>query len=248
VALPEKIGIISDLHSNFEALKVTVNWLNEYGIDHILCLGDIVGYNANPLEVTYLTWGRCNFSLKGNHERYVLGEEAKGVKEEKMEVIDWTRNMLSEQYLTWLRSLPDYHVYEDAFLLTHGSPRDPDEYIFKQEVVKGSLRHMEDYYPGLRVCFFGHSHLPMLIARGKIEASFSKTRTIALDRGTTYLINPGSVGQPRDGVPKAAFGVMDVKKWRFTWVRLDYDFETTQRRIKDAGLDATNATRLARGK
>ena len=248
MALPDKIGVISDLHSNFEAMKVVVNWCQQYGIDHIVCLGDIIGYNANPAEVTYLTWQRCTFSLKGNHERYVLGEEAKGVKEEKLEVIEWTRGQLSKQYMEWLRSLPDYHLYEDTFLLAHGSPRDPDEYIFKNDVVKGSLRHMEEYYPGIRVCFFGHSHLPMLIARGKIEARFPETRTIALERDTTYLINPGSVGQPRDGVAKTSFGVMDLKNWRFTWVRLDYEHEVTAARIKDAGLDATLATRLSRGK
>lgn len=248
MSLPERIGVISDLHANFEALKVTVNWLAEHGIDHIVCLGDIIGYNANPLEVTYLTWNRCRFSLKGNHERYVLGDEAKGVKEEKLEVIHWTREQLSEQYIAWLRTLPDYHLYEGTILLTHGSPRDPDEYIFKKEIMQGSLDHMDEVYPGVRLCFFGHSHLPMLVTRGQVESRFNETRTINLEPEKTYLINPGSVGQPRDGTPKAAFGVLDVKRWRFTWVRLDYDHEATGRRIREAGLDATLATRLGRGK
>jgi diadenosine tetraphosphatase ApaH/serine/threonine PP2A family protein phosphatase len=248
VGLPERVAVISDLHSNFEAMKVVLNWCHEHGIDHIICLGDIIGYNANPLEVTYLTHTRCAFSLKGNHERYVLGHEAKGVKEEKLEVIHWTRKQLNAQYLEWLESLPDYHLYEGTFLLVHGSPRDPDEYIFKNEAVKGSLRHMEEYYSGIRLCFFGHSHLPMLIGRDKIEARFPETRTVSLEKDRTYLINPGSVGQPRDGTPKTAFGVMDLKRWRFTWVRLDYDHETTASRIRDAGLDATLATRLGRGK
>src|SRR5262245_28858089 len=78
-ALPEKLAVISDLHANFEALKVVVNWCAQHQIDHIICLGDIIGYNANPVEVTYLTHSRVRFSLKGNHERYVLGEEARGV-------------------------------------------------------------------------------------------------------------------------------------------------------------------------
>jgi predicted phosphodiesterase len=248
VGLPEKIGVISDLHANFEALKVAVNYLAAEGVDHIICLGDIIGYNANPVEVTYLTHTRCRFALKGNHERYVLGEEARGVKEEKLEVIDWTRTQLPAKYLEWLRSLPDYHLYEGTFLLAHGSPRDPDEYIFKKDVVKGSLQHMQDYYPGIRICFFGHSHLPMMISKTQIESHFHETRTIDLDKNTTYLINPGSVGQPRDGSPKTSFGVMDLKRWRFTWVRLDYDFPQTGTRIRDAGLDATLATRLTRGK
>ncbi|MCO5170067.1 MAG: metallophosphatase family protein [Planctomycetes bacterium] len=248
MGLPEKIAVISDLHANFEALKVTVNWLAQHGIDHIICLGDIIGYNANPVEVTYLTHNRVRFSLKGNHERYVLGEEARGVKEEKLEVITWTREQLPAQYLDWLRTLPDYHLYEGTFLLAHGSPRDPDEYIFKKDAVKGSLQHMADYYPGIRICFFGHSHLPMCISRGRIESSFGETKTLPLDPNSTYLINPGSVGQPRDGVAKTSFGVMDTKRWRFTWVRLDYDHQQTGTRIRDMGLDASLATRLARGK
>lgn len=248
MGLPAKLGVISDLHANFEALKVALNWLHAEGVEHVVCLGDIVGYNANPVEVTYLTWQRVHFSLKGNHERYVLGQEAKGVADEKLEVIDWTREQLSAQYREWLATLPDAHLYEGTLLLTHGSPRDPDEYIYKKEVIKGSLRHMHEHYAGVPICFFGHSHLPMLVGGGRLETRFDETRTIELDRDAVYLINPGSVGQPRDGVAKAAFGVLDTRRWRFTWVRLDYDFETTGQRIRDAGLDAAMATRLTRGK
>ncbi|RMG11156.1 MAG: metallophosphoesterase [Planctomycetota bacterium] len=248
MGLPSRLGVITDLHANFEAMKVTVNWLHQHGIERIVCLGDIVGYNANPLEVTYLTHQRVEFSLKGNHERYVLGHRARGVREEKLEVIDWTREQLSESYLRWLESLPDAHLFEGSVLLVHGSPRDPDEYVYRSETFKSSLQHMAEHYKGIRLCFFGHSHLPMCISRRGVEASFPKTRTIPLERGETYLINPGSVGQPRDGVAKAAFGVMDFQRYAFTWVRLDYDYEATGVRIRDMGLDAGLATRLARGK
>lgn len=249
MGLPSRMGVISDLHSNFEALKVALNWLHAEGVDHVICLGDIVGYNANPVEVTYLTWQRCQVALKGNHERYVLGDEARGVKEEKLEVITWTRDQLPGRYVEWLGSLPDYHLHEGAFLLAHGSPRDPDEYIVKKDVVSGSMRHMEEYYPGIPVCFFGHTHLPLCVSsKGVMDVRFPETRTVHLERGTTYLINPGSVGQPRDGVPRASFGVMDLHRWAFTWVRLDYDHPVTAARIRDAGLDASLATRLARGK
>lgn len=248
MALPTRLGVISDLHSNFEALKVTLRWLEKHGVKEIVCLGDIVGYNANPLEVTYLTHKSVAFSLKGNHERYVLGAKAKGVREEKLEVIDWTRDKLSPRYREWLASLPDYHLYEGKVLLVHGSPRDPDEYVYKQEAFATSLKHMEEHYPGIRLCFFGHSHLPMCISRNRVDSRMGETRTLQLDRDTTYLINPGSVGQPRDGVAKAGFGVMDFKRYTFTWVRLDYDYETTGERIRDAGLDAGLATRLTRGK
>jgi predicted phosphodiesterase len=248
VGLPDKLGVITDLHSNFEAMKVTMNWFQRHGVEQVVCLGDIIGYNANPVEVTYLTHKRVSFSLKGNHERYVLGQEAKGVREEKLEVIDWTRDQLSSAYQEWLASLPNYHLYEGKVLLVHGSPRDPDEYVYKSETFKSSLAHMAERYAGIRLCFFGHTHLPMLISKSKVETRFAETRTIPLDRNTTYLINPGSVGQPRDGVPKVAFGVMDFQAYAFTWVRLDYDHETTANRIRDIGLDAGLATRLARGK
>ena len=242
------MGVISDLHANFEALKAAVNFLHKKGVDHIVCLGDIIGYNANPVEVSYLAWQRVTFALKGNHERYVLGHEAKGVKDEKLKVIHWTREQLSTQYLDWLATLPDYALYKDNFLLAHGSPRDPDEYIYKKDVVKGSITHMEEHYPGVPICFFGHSHLPMLISRNQLETRFTETRSVDLDRNKTYLINPGSVGQPRDGCNKTSFGVMDLKRWRFTWVRLPYDHEATATRIRSSGLDASMATRLARGK
>jgi len=248
LGLPRKLGVVSDLHANFEALKVALRWLADHDVQDVVCLGDIIGYNANPVEVTYLAWERLSFAIKGNHERYVLGEEARGVKDEKLEVIRWTRDQLSEEYLGWLRALPDSHLLDGAVLLTHGSPRDPDEYVFKKSTAEEGLRYLGEKYPGVRLCFLGHTHLPMLIGAQGIDARFGETRTVELDPKGTYMINPGSVGQPRDGVPKTAFGVLDTKRWSFTWVRLPYDHETTAARIRDAGLDATMASRLARGK
>ncbi|MDF1666672.1 MAG: metallophosphoesterase family protein [Planctomycetota bacterium] len=243
-----KIGVISDLHSNLEAMKVVLKYFQDEDIDSIICLGDIVGYNANPVEVTYLTHSRCKVSIKGNHDRYVLGFKPKGVREEKLKVIDWTRDQLTPQYIKWIGSLEDFTVYEDLFLLTHGSPRDPDEYIVTNETIKGSFKKMNEDYPGLPVCFFGHSHFPMVIGDGKVESKFQESKTIKLNRDKTYLINPGSLGQPRDKCPKTSFGVFDTKRWSFSVVRLDYDFESTGKTIVSAGLDRGLAHRLTRGR
>jgi predicted phosphodiesterase len=248
VGLPDRVGIISDLHANFEALKVVYEWFGKEQIDHVVCLGDIIGYNANPSEVTYLTSTRTKFSLKGNHERYVLGMEAKGVKEEKLEVIRWTREQLTPQYVEWLGTLPDQHLYEDRMLLVHGSPRDPDEYLLNNDAISKSFKYLKDNYPGIQLCFFGHSHFPMIIGNNKVESNFHETKTIPLVRDKTYMINPGSVGQPRDRCAKTSFGVIDLKKWTFTLVRLDYDHEATAQKIRDAGLDASLALRLSRGR
>ena len=248
MGLPEKIAILTDLHANFEALKVILDWLKKENVGTIIGLGDIVGYNASPAEVCYLAWQRFDFTLKGNHERYVLGMEAKGVKEEKLEVIRWTQDQLPKEYITWLGTLPDYHLYEDVILLVHGSPRDPDEYLLNNDSISKGFKHLKDNYPGVPLCFFGHSHFPMVIGNNKVDSNFSETRTIQLLREKTYMINPGSVGQPRDRCPKTSFGVMDFKKWEFTCVRLDYDHETTATRIREAGLDPSLATRLSRGR
>jgi len=248
MALPDRIGIISDLHSNIEAMKEVMGWLKKEGVDHILCLGDLVGYNASPTEVTYLVYSRCTFSLKGNHERYVLGMEAKGVKDEKLEVIRWTQDQLPGRYVEWLGTLPDWHLYEGLLLLVHGSPRDPDEYLLSNDAISKSFKHLKESYPGVPLCFFGHSHYPMVIGNNKLESGFTETRTIALSRDKTYMINPGSVGQPRDKCPKTSFGVLDLKKWDYTCVRLDYDHASTGQRIRDAGLDPSLASRLGRGR
>ena len=244
----DRIGIIADLHSNLEAMKVALGYFHKEGIDHVICLGDIVGYNANPVEVTYLTHSRCRMSIKGNHDRYVLGFKPKGVRKEKLRVIDWTREQMTPEYLSWLKSLEDETVYEDTFLLAHGSPRDPDEYILTNEVIKGSFKAMNEDYAELPICFFGHSHFPMVIGNGKVESKFQETRTVRLDREKTYLINPGSLGQPRDKCPKTSFGIFDRKRWEMTVVRLDYDYEATGRAIIAAGLDRGLADRLTRGR
>jgi len=246
--LPDKVGIISDLHANFEAMKVVFEWFAKESITHVVCLGDIIGYNANPAEVTYLASKRTNFSLKGNHERYVLGGEAKGVKDEKLEVIRWTQEQLSKQYIDWLSKLPDWQLYENALLLVHGSPRDPDEYLLNNDAISKSFKHLKETYPGIPLCFFGHSHFPMIIGNNKVESNFHETKTVQLVRDKTYMINPGSVGQPRDRCAKTSFGVMNMRKWEFTVVRLDYDHEATAQKIKDAGLDPSLALRLARGR
>lgn len=248
MAASGKFGIISDLHSNLEAMKVVLKWLHREGIENIVCLGDIVGYNANPVEVTYLTNTRCQVAIKGNHDRYVLGFKPKGVREEKLRVIDWTREQMSPQYLQWIQSLKDSAIYQERFMLAHGSPRDPDEYITNQETIRGSMKMLAAEHPEVQLCFFGHTHFPMVIGAGKIERSFRETRTVQLQKGETYLINPGSLGQPRDKSPKASFGVFDADSWKFSIIRLDYDHESTAATIIEAGLDRGLATRLSQGR
>jgi predicted phosphodiesterase len=130
----------------------------------------------------------------------------------------------------------------------HGSHRDPDEYLLNNDSISKGFKSLKDNYPGVPLCFFGHSHFPMIIGNNRVEQNFHETRTVSLNRDKTYMINPGSIGQPRDGSPKTSFGVIDLRRWEFTLVRLDYDHKTTAERIKDAGLDPSLGTRLGRGR
>ncbi len=244
-----RFAIISDLHANLEAMQAVYRVIDNEGIDEIVCLGDIVGYNADPKALVNLTRERCKAAIRGNHDRYVLGETATDVKETKAEVIDWTRSQLPPTDLEWLRSLEDAMVWEGDFILSHGSPRDMDEYILSSDVIQGNLRHMRDTYIGVDVAFFGHSHFPMVIGGGKVEQKFhGDSTTVELDRNKTYLINPGSVGQPRDRSPKAAFGIFDRDAWTMTIRRVPYDIKSAQKKIRDAQIDVSHAIRLQHGK
>lgn len=245
----DRFAVISDLHANLEAMRAVFDVIDAEGIDDVICLGDIVGYNADPKTVLDLARDRCQALIRGNHDRYVFGESSADIKETTRNVVDWTREQLGADAVAWLGGLEDSQVHDGAFLLAHGSPRDRDEYILSSDAISGNLRHMGNTYVGIDVAFFGHSHFPMVIGAGKVQQKLHAERTeIQLERAKTYLINPGSVGQPRDRCPNASFGIFDRSKWTFTLVRVPYDVEAAQQKILAAGFDRSLAVRLQHGK
>lgn len=244
-----RLGIIADIHSNLEALTMTIDLLaSQQKVDKIICLGDIVGYHTNPGECVDLLQKHNIVSISGNHDRFVAGEIDAIIRPETRHVIDYTKSVLSEKQLDFISSLPEEHFLEDIFLFVHGSPRHKDEYINSLQISKNSLQILKRERPFVAVCFYGHTHLPYVITESRIETDIHANASFQLDRRCTYLINPGSVGQPRDRCPLSSCAIFDTDAYTISYFRNTYDYETTQKKVVAAGFSKKLADRLSEGR
>ncbi len=243
-----RFGIIADVHANLEALSVALDVLTKEGVDQIISLGDVIGYNANPVECLSILIEKQIPSIKGNHERYLVGEKDDVLKEDIDKVISWTKKQLAKEHFQYiLEKMPNKMLHEAGFLITHGSPRNKDEYLIKLNSFVESLKAMESKHPNIKVCFHGHTHLPSIIARGHIIQNIQEDMKVELIKDKQYLINPGSVGQPRDHCPLTSFGIFDTESFVFQFYRRPYDIQATQAKNRKQGFDRF-ADRLAEGK
>lgn len=242
-----RFAVLADIHANTPALRAVLEHLDKEGIDSLYCLGDLVGYNADPVACLRMLRERNVVTIGGNHDRYVATGQVGEVRPATVQAVEYTRRTLSPDDLAFLSSLQDQKIVRDTFLLVHGSPRDRDEYILTAAAANASLQVMQERFLGTDICFFGHCHIPMVVGNGKVDMQFAETRTVALERFRTYLINPGSVGQPRDRCNKTSFGIFDTEAWTMTVVRLPYSIAETQAQIVAAGLDPQLAKRLELG-
>jgi len=241
--------IVSDIHANLEALMAVLD--DARGLyDEIVCCGDLVGYCASPAEV--VDWARQNVALivRGNHDRVCAGIDDHGWFNTKAQAaVAWTANQLDSSQMDWIAALPAGPLLNETFLLAHGSPTDEDAYLLDYDEVYP----LSDVL--LRpVCFIGHSHFQGawtwykgdLYSLPGPQANRSEMIHELLP-GNHYLINPGSVGQPRDRDPRAAWAIWDSEKRELQFRRTVYDIATAQKRIRDAGLPPFLADRLAIG-
>jgi predicted phosphodiesterase len=242
--------VISDLHSNQEALKAVLeNAEGEY--DRIVCCGDLAGYGADPNPV--LDWARAHLHavIRGNHDRGCCGmEDLEWFNPTARAAALWTMAQLSEVNFNYLRALPAGPLAVDNFQLIHGSPIDEDEYLV-------SIADARNVFPYLEaeIAFFGHTHLQggygwangQYHVIGRMEFFQKQFRQQLLPDGL-WLINPGSVGQPRDGDGRAAFALFDSEAREVVYRRVAYDHETTRRKIEAAGLPDVLGARLALGR
>lgn len=243
-----RFGIIADIHANLEALTVALATLEEQAVDQIICLGDIVGYNADPVACLKMLIEKDIPCIKGNHERYIIGEKEDIIKEDIDKMIEWTRKQLSEALFQYIsEQMPNKMMHEAGFLVTHGSPRNKDEYLIKLNSFVENLKLLEHKHPNVKVCFHGHSHFPSALAKGHIVQTIQQDTTIELMPDKQYLINPGSVGQPRDECPLTSFGIYDPDRFLFHFYRRPYDIESAQHKIRSLGFNRF-ADRLALGK
>jgi predicted phosphodiesterase len=243
------------MHANLEALEAALAAAPPH--DLVVNLGDVVGYGASPNEVVERTRALNNIVVRGNHDKACSGVSnmADFNPIAGMAVI-WTRTMLRQDNLAWLRDLqpgPAHVEGLDGVQFVHGSPEDEDEYLL---LLPDALRSLNGSQPPLT--FFGHTHVQGGFLCGRDDAAIIKpvyqSKDAAekfdfqLDRRCRYLINPGSVGQPRDGDWRAAFAVFDSGAWTVTYYRVPYDVGGAQQRIKDADLPERLATRLIHGR
>jgi predicted phosphodiesterase len=239
-----KFAIIADIHANLEALQVVLDDTREQRCTHYACVGDVVGYNANPKECLDIIRKMGMPCVKGNHDEYCSMEaDLEGFNPHAAEAVEWTREHLTEDDRKWLRELK-YMRLVTSFTVVHATLDSPERwgYVFDKLAAASSFA-----YQNTPICFFGHTHVPVAFVRDTVVrgGTYSKFK---IEAGKKYFINVGSVGQSRDGVPKATYVIYDVDEQSIELRRLDYDMAATQKKILDAGLPPRLAERLALGR
>jgi diadenosine tetraphosphatase ApaH/serine/threonine PP2A family protein phosphatase len=239
-----RFAIFSDVHSNLEALKAVMVDARERRCTHFICLGDVVGYNANPHECIQIVRELDCPVVKGNHDEQVtLPASSERFNELAERAIEWTRDRLNEQDREWLRSLPLQRQVHD-FTIVHATLDTPGQwgYVFNNLDAAASFT-----YQKTPLCFFGHTHVPMVFV-GDHGVRRQSSDHIRIEPGEKYFINAGSVGQPRDGNWRAAYCTYDVENNLVELLRVKYDLAAAQKKITEAGLPRLLAERLAMGR
>ena len=239
-----KCAIIADIHANLEAFQVVLEDAKKQDVTHYACLGDVVGYNANPKECLDIVRKMGMPCVKGNHDEYCSSEEhLEGFNPAAAEAVNWTRGQLSEEDRQWLRDLK-YTRMVTTFTIVHATLDAPQRwgYVFDKLAAAASFT-----YQNTPLCFFGHTHVPVAFIRDSVVrgGTYSKFK---VEAGKKYFINVGAVGQPRDNNPKCSYVVYDVSEGTIEQRRLDYDIATAQKKILAAGLPERLAERLAYGR
>ena len=241
-----RIALLSDIHANLVALEAVLEALPLY--DQLWCLGDTIGYGPRPNECLDYIRGLGTYVLTGNHDLACLGEvSVEDFNPLARRATAWTAAQLLPDLRTYLHERPAILQVEHDMTLAHASPRDPIwEYIDSIPIARANFA----YFP-TRVCLVGHTHVPMVVALdqdGQMQFGHMQHGEVCLlQPGSRYIVNPGSVGQPRDGNPEAAYALWDSEAATIQFGRIGYDVGATQKQILQAGLPVPLAERLAYG-
>lgn len=247
----KRYAIISDIHSNIEALDAVIEDARAQGVDDFVCLGDVVGYNAAPHEcIQRIRELGCKV-VKGNHDHYCSDPsvDLDDFQPNAASVIEWTRRNISAEDTQWLHNLP-YTAVMSGFTIVHSTLDSPEHfrYAFDKQDAEDSFN-----YQRTRVCFHGHTHVPCIFRKTTAGATHGiqklGTANCLLEPGN-YFINVGSVGQPRDGIPQACYVIFSMEglaKLSVEFRRVDYDVESAIQRIREAGLPERLINRLYTG-
>jgi len=243
---------LSDIHSNLEALEQCLE-LAQGQYDEVVCLGDLVGYGPDPNAVIERVGAIARIIIRGNHDKACSGlSDAAEFNPLARVGTDWTREHLTPKHREFLRRLPSGPLTLDWFEIVHGAPIDEDEYILGPGQALPALRNLR-----VQAVFFGHTHYQggfMLSPQGRFHSIRCSSKqdglavTLAFEEGGKYLINPGSVGQPRDGDWRAAFAILDGERRQVNYFRTPYDLATTQEKMRAGGLPDPLIRRLEFGR
>jgi predicted phosphodiesterase len=241
--------IFTDIHGNLEALLAVLRFIQKRKIDHYVFLGDLVGYGASPNEIVQKVRALKPLSIiRGNHDKAVCGlDSIQTFNPIAAAAIHWSRETILKKNLDFLCSLKKGPVIiDDHIMLCHGAPFDEDHYIFGEFDAAEAFTHITT-----PLCFFGHTHFPFIYFEkdNQVDGNFLQENSseLKLEKGVKYLINPGSVGQPRDRNRLAAFAIYDSSARKIKFFRIEYDIKEAQRKIRAAGLPAALAERLNLG-
>jgi diadenosine tetraphosphatase ApaH/serine/threonine PP2A family protein phosphatase len=245
-----RAAVLSDIHSNRQALEAVLAAVDEAAVDQVWCLGDMVGYGADPDACTAMVRERCSTCLVGNHDLALLGAiDISTFSEGAAAAVEWTRENVNEETLAFLGSL-EPTASQAGVGLFHASPRDPVwEYVLSPDQADAGLDAQEE-----RVGLIGHSHIALFFGRppgarrGRLEYGQAADGAEADLGDGEWLLNPGSVGQPRDGDPRAAWLELDTEAWTAVWHRVAYDVGAAAAAIRAAGLPNALADRLEVGR
>lgn len=241
-----KYAILSDVHGNLEAFQAVLKDLTQEKVDQTFFLGDSVGYGADPNQCIELLQGLTPFAVTGNHDWATVGLiEYSYFNPLAKTAIEWTTKELTVSHQEFLKKLPLMQNHHNLTLV-HATPYKPAEwdYIFSSQEASLSFQHHEQ-----QICFIGHSHVPIAFEQDEEGKTYALTdTTFTLSDPHRYIINVGSVGQPRDGDPRAAYGIYNRDDSHFTLKRIPYNIEYAQKKIIEAGLPHFLALRLALGR
>jgi len=241
-----KYLIISDIHSNLEAFEAVLNDAASHRCDKVVCLGDFVGYGANPNECVHKFLELPDaVAVLGNHDAAVLNPAEREMFNPVAKAgVAYSEEQIDDESRKFLRSLPFTRNPGDGFMVAHASPSRPESWIYVIEPLEAAdaFHAMEE-----PLGFIGHTHFPAVYTATGIVRPFAVGETVRLDAASQWLINVGSVGQPRDGDPRTAYVVYDASQGTVNIHRVEYDIDTTAAKIQNAGLPPMLGDRLRRG-
>lgn len=243
--MEKKFAILGDIHSNLDALEVVLDDCRKEGVTDFLCTGDVVGYNACPRECLKIIRDLGCPVVMGNHDYYVSSwQDLSDFNPAAAEVIEWTRKQLSDEEISFLRAFP-FVSTSMGVTLVHSTMDCPESFGYVFDHLQAEAHFTHQVTP---ICFHGHTHCPMIYEKQVSAVYRIDAQDFKLPIGRKYFINVGSVGQPRDGDPRAAYALWEPSSRMLSFRRLEYDVAAAQERIRAAGLPERLAVRLSVGR